>query len=69
MFKKRAKAVDKIVTWVIIWSAVASIFGLSKTKKGREIRKTTTKKSRKSVVFVGKVLVATLRLFSKKKKK
>lgn len=67
MFKKRAKSVDKIVTWVIIGSAVASIFGLTKTKKWKEITKKTTKKSRSWLVFVWKVLVATLRLFSKKK--
>lgn len=32
-----AKKVDKIVTWIIIWSAVASIFWLSQTKKWKEI--------------------------------
>lgn len=68
MFKKRAKNIDKIVTGVIIGSAVASIFGLSKTKKWKEVAETTGKKSRSWVVFVWKVLVATLRLFSKKGK-
>jgi len=31
------KKIDKIVTWIIIWSAIASIFWLSQTKKWREI--------------------------------
>jgi hypothetical protein len=31
--KKKAKKIDNLVTGLIIGSAVASIFGLSKTKK------------------------------------
>ena len=33
------KKVDKLVTWIIMWWAVASIFGLSKTKKWKEVRR------------------------------
>lgn len=33
------KKVDKIVTWFIIGSAIASIFWLTHTKKGKEISK------------------------------
>lgn len=72
MFQKKArkniKNIDKIVTWVIIWWAVASIFGISKTKKGQAIKEQTTKKSRGWFVLIWKILVATLRIFSKKKK-
>jgi len=32
-----ASKLDKIVTWIIIGSAVASIFWLSQTKKGKQI--------------------------------
>jgi hypothetical protein len=35
--KKKVKKIDNLVTGVIIWTAVASIFGLSKTKKWKEV--------------------------------
>lgn len=35
--KDWVKKVDKLVTTVIIWSAIASIFWLSQTKKWKEI--------------------------------
>ena len=70
MFRKKAKKniknMDKIVTGVIIWSAVVSIFGISKTKKWKEVIKKTAKKSRSGKAFVWKVLVWILRIFSKK---
>ena len=44
--KKKVKKIDKLVTGVIIGSAIASIFGLSKTKKWQEVTKSITKKSK-----------------------
>jgi len=44
--EKASKKIDKLVTWVIIGSAIASIFGLSKTKKWQEVTKNITKKSK-----------------------
>lgn len=72
MFRKKAKKniknMDKIVTGIIIWSAVASIFGISKTKKWQEVMQQTAKKSRSGKALVWKVLVWVLRIFSKKNK-
>ena len=42
--KKKAKKIDNLVTGLIIGSAVASIFGLSKTKKWKEVTKEISKK-------------------------
>jgi len=44
--KKKVKKIDKIVTWVIIGSAIASIFGLSKTKKWKEVTQKISTKSK-----------------------
>jgi hypothetical protein len=44
--KKKVKKIDKLVTWVIIGGAIASIFGLSKTKKGQEVTQEISKKSK-----------------------
>jgi hypothetical protein len=44
--KKTTTKIDKLVTWVIIGSAIASIFGLSKTKKWQEVTEEITKKSK-----------------------
>ena len=44
--KKAAKKIDTLITGVIIGSAIASIFGLSKTKKGKEITAEVTNKSK-----------------------
>ena len=72
MFRKKAKknikSMDKIVTGVIIGSAVASIFGISKTKKWQEVIQKTAKKSRSGTVFIWKIFVWILRIFSKKNK-
>lgn len=35
--EKSVKRMDSLVTWFIVWWAVASIFGLSRTKKGKKI--------------------------------
>ena len=43
--KKSAWKIDKIVTWVIIWTAVASMVWLSQTKKWKEVTKDIKQKS------------------------
>ncbi|MDQ7023581.1 MAG: hypothetical protein Q9M97_08875 [Candidatus Gracilibacteria bacterium] len=42
--KKKVKKIDNLVTGLIIGTAVASIFGLTKTKKGKEVTSEITKK-------------------------
>jgi len=43
---KTTKKIDKLITWVIIGWAIASIFGLSKTKKWKQVKKEISKKSK-----------------------
>ncbi|MGE4444298.1 MAG: hypothetical protein AB7E37_04870 [Candidatus Altimarinota bacterium] len=69
-----AKKVDKIVTTVIIGSAIASIFGLSQTKKGKEISRDIRGKispvvntsSKKAISVFGKTIAFVVGIFSKK---
>jgi len=74
---KHAKKFDKLITWLIIWWAVASMIGLSKTDKWKEITKNVQLEWTKAVkesqkiakqwykVF-WKVLVWALKVFNKK---
>ena len=70
--EKHAKKFDKLVTWIIIGWAVASIFGLSKTKKGRKITKKVSyswvEVAKKSYSLFWKSLVKILSTFDKKGK-
>jgi len=63
--KKKTKKIDKIVTGMIIGTAVASIFGLSQTKKWKEVTK-------KSKWFFSRIYwsfgKAMCKIVSKKKK-
>jgi len=69
-----AKKVDKIVTTVIIGSAIASIFWLSQTKKWREISRDITdrvspvvnKSSKKALSVFGRIIAFLVWIFSKK---
>lgn len=70
--KKSASNLDKLVTWVIIWTAVASIVWLSKTKKWQEV---TTDLKKKSSWFFWRIkkmywksMIFFIRIFSKRKK-
>lgn len=69
--KKADKKIDKLVTGLIIWWAVASMVGLSKTKKGKKITERvseeTGKYAKKSVWILGKTMVWILSIFNKKK--
>lgn len=74
---KHAKKIDKLITWLIIGWAVASMIGLSKTDKWKEITKNVKKEweivvkewskiAKKWYKVFWKVLVWTLKIFSKK---
>lgn len=77
MFFKKKKAekskstVDKLVTWIIIGWAVASMVGLSKTNKWQEITKSIQEKwswiAKKWFSLLGKSMVWVLSIFNKKK--
>lgn len=66
-----AKKFDKLITWLIIWWAVASMVWLSKTNKWKEITKNIKTKwswvLKKWVSWVGQVLAWTVNFFTKKK--
>lgn len=69
-----ARKVDKIVTTMIIGSAIASIFWLSQTKKWREISQDIKQKmspvvhtsSKKALSVFGRVIAFLVGIFSKK---
>ncbi len=69
--KKADKKIDKLVTGLIIWWAVASMVGLSKTKKWKKLTEKvweeTGKYAKKSVGVLGKTMVWILSIFNKKK--
>lgn len=82
--KKTTKKIDKIVTWVIIWTAVASMIWLSQTKKWKEItweikeksKELWTEVKKKSSSFFSnvnqfywKTFLTILKIFNKKNKK
>jgi len=69
--KKADKKIDKLVTGLIIGWAVASMVGLSKTKKWKKLTEKvweeTEKYAKKSVGILGKTMVGILSIFNKKK--
>lgn len=74
-FKKKevenqAKKIDKLITWLIIWWAVASMIGLSKTDKWKEITQNVKNEwaniSKKWYKLFWKVLVTFLKIVNKK---
>ncbi len=69
--EKQAKNFDKLITGLIIWGAVASMVGLSKTNRGQKIKENlsqeTTKAAKQGYKIFGKVLVGVLSIFNKKK--
>lgn len=68
--EKQARKIDKLITWLIVWWAVASMIGLTKTEKWKEITKKAksewTQIAKKWYKFFGEVMVKTLNLFNKK---
>lgn len=64
------KKFDKLITWLIIWGAVASMIGLSKTDKWKKVTENVKEESsniaKKWYTFFWKVLVWALNIFNKK---
>ncbi len=69
---KSVGKMDKIVTGIILWAAVASIFGLWKTKKWQELTGIVYEQSKtgakKWIWIFWKLLVLFVSIFSKKRK-
>ena len=74
-FKKKkvedqARKIDKLITWLIIWWAVASMIGLTKTEKWKQITKKAQSKwsqiVKKWYKFFWEAIVKTLKIFDKK---
>lgn len=76
IFRKSQKTVkkgmwwmDKLITWIIITGAAASIFGLSRTKKWKKIwvrtLDKTTECSKAGVTLFWKITVKLISLFQK----
>lgn len=75
--KKQAKKIDKLITGLIIWGAIASMIGLSKKSRRKiitenlksewkEMVKKWTKIASVSYFVFWKVVVCFLRIFDKK---
>jgi len=68
--KKSMGGIEKLITWVIIGWAAASIFWLSRTKKWKKITRKCAeaweKTAKKCISGFGKFTVSCLKFFSKK---
>ena len=68
--KNHAKSIDKLVTGLIIGWAIASMIGLSKTDKLKEIKENITTEGynivKKGYKLFWQVLVKIISIFSKK---
>ena len=69
--KSPMKKIDKLVTGIIIWWAVASIFKIGNSKKGKKASKKVldngVKTAKKGYRFFWKWLLKLLSFFDKKK--
>lgn len=67
---KWVKKIDKLITWVIIWGAVASIFWISRTKKWKKlttkIKVWTSNLFKKTFSWMWKVTIFIAKIFWKK---
>lgn len=65
------KSVDKLITWIIIGGAVASIFWLSRTKKWKDVTTKVVENSKwvanKWVWLLWRVIVKIITIASRKK--
>ncbi len=68
LFKKWWKKIDKLITSVLIWWAVASIFWLSKTIKKKKVEKVSKTFFWDLKEDIWDILVKIVSIFSKKKK-
>lgn len=68
--KKSMWNMDKIITWIIVGWAAASIFSLSRTKKGKKVSKsvleTWSNYGKKAVTIFGELMVKSISAFKKK---
>lgn len=68
--KEWARKVDKIITWLIIWTAVASMIWLSKTNKWKKVSENIKsewwKVFKKWYSVFWSVLVWVIKFFNKK---
>jgi uncharacterized membrane protein len=68
--KKQAKKVDKLITWIIIWTAVASMVWLSKTNRWKRfvnsVKGWVVEWYKKSRSIFWKFLVAIIKIFKRK---
>lgn len=68
--KEWARKVDKVITWLIIWTAVASMIWLSKTNKWKKVSENIKNEwiivCKKWYSIFGKVLVGVIKFFNKK---
>jgi len=68
--KKSIGWMDKLVTWIIVWGAAASIFGLSRTKKWKKVSEKLLDfwkdTGKKWINTFWKMTVGILKIFSKK---
>lgn len=68
--KNGARKVDKVITWLIIWTAVASMIGLSRTNKWKKVSENIKNEGiivcKKWYSIFWKVLVWVIKFFNKK---
>jgi len=68
--KRWARKLDKVITWLIIWTAVASMIGLSKSRKSKTISDNIKNEGvdafKKWYSIFGKVLIWVIKFFNKK---
>jgi len=71
--KKHAKNLDKLVTWMIIGWAIASVIWLSKTNKWKKVTKEVVKEwtniARKWYSIFWKILISFFKIISPKSSK
>jgi len=69
--EKTTKKIDKLVTWLIIWWAVAGMIWLSQTKKWKEVTQEVKNKSKnifeKTHSLFWKTMIKLIKLTKKNK--
>ncbi len=69
--KSHAKKFDRLITWLIVWWAIASMIWLSKSDKWKEVTQNVKKSSgnffKKWYSLFWKILIWGLKIFNKNK--
>lgn len=67
---KGVKKIDKLVTGLIIWWALASVVGASRTKKWKKVTESISEAGKtwaqKCYEYLGKTIVWVIKFFQKK---